>query len=314
MINDNNDRKIPYALNSNDELVSIKSIKARGLRGLACKCRCPKCKEPLEARIGKCFRAPYFAHSKHSDCHGAIMTILHMRSIDLIEKHKVVMVPNYYSIPPRKLEFIKVEVEKREDRNDMQPDIVGVTDDGKRWAIEIRNTHEVGEGKKTKIIESGIAFLEIDVRNQSVETLENFLVNQVDCRIWINNPYDEEILPKPQIDHTRETPVPDYIYNPRKPKVQKIDDCRLKIPDCCHSLAEYYAYLKSRKTFFIDGRRHNIIKVYFSHIYDELVIFHNDSSTLSYHYATYISPDSEGNFFEETIACGRSDIPILLEK
>ena len=313
MSGDINDRRIPYALNSKDELVSINSIKASGLRGLACNCRCPKCKEPLEARIGEGIRAPYFAHSKHSNCHGAMMTILHRRSIDLIEKYKMVMVPECYAFPPRKLEFIKVEVEKREDRNDMQPDVVGITDDGKRWAIEIRNTHEVGIEKRNKIIESGLACLEIDVRKQSVETLENFMFNQTDCRKWINNPYDDESLVKPKLISRVETPVPDYIYNPSKIRVQKKDNYRLKIPDSCRSLADYYTYLKSRKTFYIAGRRQNIVEVIFSPEYEQLFIFYNESSGISYYNITCVYADSDGNILEYTEKCSGDNIPTLLE-
>ena len=313
-------REIPYALNTSDELVSINSIVISGLKGLACNCRCPKCKEPLEARIGKGIRTPYFAHSKHSNCHGAIMTILHRLSIDFVEKHKVVMAPNYHFNPPRKLKFIKVEVEKREDRNDMQPDIVGITIDGKRWAIEIRNTHEVDNEKAKKIIESGLACFEIDVRKQSVDTLEDFLINQTDCRKWIyypyyddradcrmlvNNPYEDKLLSKLHSGYSRETPVPDYIYNPRRPKAQNTNNYYLKIPNSCHSLAEYYTYLKSRKTFIIGGRRHNIIDVDFSPTDNQLLIIHNDSSTFSYSYATCVYADSEGNIMEITEVCER---------
>ena len=39
--------------------------------------------------------------------------------------------------------FKDVEVERRKERKDLQPDIVGVSEDGLRWAIEIRNTHEI---------------------------------------------------------------------------------------------------------------------------------------------------------------------------
>ena len=302
-----------YALNSDNELVSIQKIRDSGLRGLACNCRCLICKEPLEARIGEGIRAPYFAHSKHSNCSGATMTFLHMLSILLIEKHKNVMAPHYYSIPSRKLEFIDVEVEKREDRNDMQPDIVGITPDGKRWAIEIRNTHKVGAEKRKKINESGIACIEIDVSKQSVETLEDFLFNQTDDRKWINNPYDDELLPKPKSNFQKETPVPDYIYNPKRNRVQKKEYYSLKIPDSCHNLTDYYTYLKSRKSFFIDGRRHNILEVAYSPVCKQLVIFHNDSSTFSYNYVTGVYEDSEGNMFETTGKCRRDEFLTILD-
>lgn len=192
------DLKLPYALDSEDKLISINDVT---VSGLACNCRCPKCRERLEARIGTGKREKHFAHSKHSNCHGAYMTILHMRSEEIIEKQKAVMAPKYTSkygaLLPRMLEFVDVEVERREDRKDLQPDIVGITEDGKRWAIEICNTHEVNDKKRQKLFESGITCLEIDVSNQTVENLEDFLLHSNLCREWINNPNDEETFPKP---------------------------------------------------------------------------------------------------------------------
>lgn len=204
----NYDLKLPYALDSEDKLISIDQIT---VSGLACNCRCPKCKEKLEARIGTGLREKHFAHSKHSNCIGAYMTILHMLSEEIIEKHKEVMAPmytsKYGSVSPRMLEFVDVEVERREDRKDLQSDIVGITEDGKRWAIEILNTHEVDDKKRQKLIESGITCLEIDVSNQTVENLEEFLLHSTSYREWINNPNDEETLlmsPQEQIVITEE--------------------------------------------------------------------------------------------------------------
>lgn len=193
-----NDLKLPYALDSEGKLISIDDVT---ISGLACNCRCPKCKERLEARIGTGKREKHFAHSKHSNCHGAYMTILHMYSEEIVEKHKAVMAPKYTSkygsVLPRMLEFVDVEVERREDRKDLQPDIVGITEDGKRWAIEICNTHWVDDKKRQKLLDSGITCMEIDVSNQTVENLEDFLLHSTLFREWINNPNDEESLPKP---------------------------------------------------------------------------------------------------------------------
>ena len=302
--------KYRYALNSNDELVCISNIK---VSGLACNCHCLICNEPLEARIGKGIRTKYFAHSKHSNCHGADMTFIHILSIYLIEKYKSVMASNYYTIPPRKLEFVKVEAEKRKDRNDMQPDVVGITADGKRWAIEIRNTHEVGPEKRRKIIESGIACLEIDVRKQVEDTIETFLFNQSDDRQWINYPYDEDSLSETRAIHGCETPVPDYINNSRKNKAKRNDNFCLKIPDSCHCLADFYTYLNSNNYFNFDGRRHKIIKVDYSKECNQLFIYHTDSSTLSCHYASLVYLDPEGNVLEKTWKCGIDKIEKTLD-
>ncbi|MBR1448371.1 MAG: hypothetical protein IJ588_06475 [Prevotella sp.] len=112
----------------------------------------------------------------------------------IIEEEKLIMAPAYKDIDKQKLEFEKVEIEQRVERKDLQPDIVGVTSDGLRWCIEIRNTHEVDEAKRKKIIESSITCLEIDVRGQELENLKSFLLESARNRKWINNPiYDSQI-------------------------------------------------------------------------------------------------------------------------
>lgn len=192
MIKGNNkEPKLTYALDSSDKMVHIGSVE----RGLSCNCRCPKCNEFLVAKLGhEGGRQSHFAHRKGSDCHGSYMSALHKLAEQIIEEEKAVMVPAYKEIDKQKLEFEKVEVEQRVERKDLQPDIVGVTSDGLRWFIEIRNTHEVNEAKSAKLIESNITCLEIDVREQTLENLKSFLLESTDGRVWINNPnYESQI-------------------------------------------------------------------------------------------------------------------------
>lgn len=183
--------RLTYALDSSGKMVYIGSVE----RGLSCNCRCPKCNEVLVAKLGhKGGRQPHFAHRKDSECHGSYMSALHKFAEQIIEEEKAVMTPTYKEIDKQKLEFEKVEVEQRVERKDLQPDIVGVTSNGLRWFIEIRNTHDVDEVKRAKLIESNITCLEIDVREQKLETLKTFLLESVEGREWINNPiYDKKI-------------------------------------------------------------------------------------------------------------------------
>ncbi|MDO4979765.1 MAG: competence protein CoiA family protein [Prevotellaceae bacterium] len=186
-----NEPKLTYALDSSGRMVSIHSV----TRGLSCNCFCPKCKEALVARIGQGKRQPHFAHQKDSDCSGSYMTALHKLAEQIIEEEKKVMVPAYNGIKEQKLLFEKVEVEKRVERKDLQPDLIGETSDGLRWHIEIRNTHEVDDTKRDKIEQSNITCLEIDVRKQTLENLKDFIINSTESRKWINNPiYDYCIL------------------------------------------------------------------------------------------------------------------------
>lgn len=187
----NKEPKLTYALDSSDKMVHIGSVE----RGLSCNCRCPKCNEFLVAKLGhEGGRQAHFAHRKGSDCHGSYMSALHKLAEQIIEEEMAVMVPAYKEIDKQKLEFEKVEVEQRVERKDLQPDIVGVTSDGLRWFIEIRNTHEVDEAKRTKLIESNITCLEIDAREQTLENLKSFLLESTESREWINNPnYESQI-------------------------------------------------------------------------------------------------------------------------
>lgn len=183
---------LTYALNVFGKMVYIGSVE----RGLSCNCRCPKCNEPLVAKLGhEGGRQAHFAHRKDSDCHGSYMTALHKLAEQIIEEEKNVMVPEYKEVAWRRLSFTQVEVEQRVERKDLQPDVVGITEDGLRWIIEIRNTHEVDEDKKAKLIESNITCLEIDVREQTLENLKSFILESTENREWINNPnYDAQIV------------------------------------------------------------------------------------------------------------------------
>jgi hypothetical protein len=191
-MNSQKELKLTYALDSSDKMVFVGNVE----RGLSCNCRCPKCNEPLVAKLGhEGGRQAHFAHRKGSDCHGSYMTALHKLAEQIIEEEKAVMAPEYKEVAKHRLSFTQVEVEQRVERKDLQPDVVGITEDGLRWIIEIRNTHEVDEAKKDKLIESSITCLEIDVRDQTLENLKSFILESAENREWINNPnYEVQIV------------------------------------------------------------------------------------------------------------------------
>ncbi len=187
--------KLTYALDPSGKMVYIGRVE----RGKNCNCRCPKCNEPLIAKHGnERGRQPHFAHDKGSNCHGAYMSALHKLSEQIIEEEKAVMAPAYKEIGKKRLSFKEVKIETRVERKDLQPDIVGITEDGLRWFVEIRNTHEVDETKKNKLIESEITCLEIDVREQTLDNLKSFLLESVESREWINNPNYDRRIAEPQ--------------------------------------------------------------------------------------------------------------------
>ena len=202
MSNYQKEPKLTYALNKFGKMVCIDSVD----RGRDCNCFCPKCNERLIAKLGKGKRQPHFSHQKESNCHGSYMTALHMLGEQIIRDEKAVMAPEYKDIPNHLFSFKHVEVEQRTDRNDMQPDLVGITEDDKRWHIEIRNTHEVDETKINKIKESNITCLEIDVKEQTLENLKSFLLESTENRKWINNPYYEK-----QIEEAKQKVVSEIV-------------------------------------------------------------------------------------------------------
>ncbi len=185
-----NEPKLTYALDTSGKMVSIHDV----LRGKRCNCRCPKCNQLLDAKLGHGRRQPHFAHQIDSDCHGSYMTALHMLAEQIICQKKAVRAPAYKVIEEQTLKFKQVSAEIRIERNDIQPDIRGISEDDNIWYIEIRNTNEVDDKKREKLINSNISCLEIDVSEQSLENLETFLLNSSDNREWINNPnYEEQI-------------------------------------------------------------------------------------------------------------------------
>lgn len=183
------EENITFAKLRNGSFVSIDDVPS----GLACNCICVECNKPLIARKGL-IRIPHFAHSsnEHGLCSasGCYMTLLHQLSEQIIKNNKCVMLPGFCDvIPPKKIEFVKVEVEERNDRTDYQPDIVGITEDGVRYVIEIKNTNGIKEDRRKKIEENDLICLEIDVSKIKLDCLEKFLLEEIKSRYWINNPY-----------------------------------------------------------------------------------------------------------------------------
>lgn len=167
-------------------------------RGRACNCICPMCRQPMIANQGK-KNQHYFSHERKPDnkynaelCHEVTM---HMLAEQILMEKKSVMLPPYYDFSVAKqIHFVNVEVEERNDRPDIQPDIVGITEDDKRYLIEIKYSHPVDVEKKKKIYAENLTCLEIDISKQNMDTLEIFLLNHSYDREWINNKYAFESI------------------------------------------------------------------------------------------------------------------------
>ncbi len=184
-----------WALDNEGELVFINNV----ANGLACNCVCPHCKSRLIARNGGEKREAHFAHEKGSDCGEGYETALHLLAKEIISKEKKIMCPTYkgLDIPlTNQCTFQSVEVEERNDSNDLQPDCVGVTEDGMRIHIEIFVTHRVDDEKMAKLKKENLNCMEINISRDfpdDIELLTDYLLNKQEKRNWINFPYGEMI-------------------------------------------------------------------------------------------------------------------------
>ena len=161
-------------------------------------------------------RQPHFAHigetglrNQHS-CHGYYEAMMHRLAKQIISDEKSLMLPSYKEvIPSQQVSFVDVEVEERNDSKDIQPDIVGITADGRRIHVEICYSHKVPETKKQKLRKLEIECLEIYIKDWQSELktqdrpYENikeedimrfFLLQESSKREWLNYPEGERLF------------------------------------------------------------------------------------------------------------------------
>lgn len=154
-------------------------------RGLACECKCPACGSALVSNQGQ-YKRPYFSHHQSEDCANGYETALHLMAKQLIEEHGYIMSPHFRHvlsetlsnddevteeifIEGQRLEFAEVRLEKTVEG--LRPDVLGVTDDGTEFLIEIFVTHSVETEKQRRL--SGKNLIEIDLSWCSQELVSN---------------------------------------------------------------------------------------------------------------------------------------------
>lgn len=173
-----------WAENAEGRMVHVDDVP----RGLKCGCTCPHCHEKLLARHGE-VREHGFAH--HSDMRGAnlqicYMVILYKLAEQIIQTKKKILAPSYYGIFKGKvLEFENVKIDSQYEREDKQPDVIATTVDGEQYLIEFVFKYKVQH--KRVLDYKTLSCIEIDLSNQSLETLESFLLSSFEDRKWLNN-------------------------------------------------------------------------------------------------------------------------------
>lgn len=173
-----------WAENAEGEMVHIDTVH----KGLLCGCTCPCCHEKLLARHGD-IREHGFAH--HSDTRGANLDICYMVSLyklaeQIIQTKKRVHVQSYYGIyKETDIEFVDVKIDNRYEREDKQPDVIAITNEQEQYLIEFVFKYKVQH--KRPIEYKNLTCIEIDLSNQTLDSLENFLMSSNEGRKWINN-------------------------------------------------------------------------------------------------------------------------------
>lgn len=175
-----------WAENERGELVHVDSVP----NGKNCGCVCPCCHEELLARHGG-VREHGFAHKSEvrranlKICYAVTMLKL---AEQIIQKHKKILVPSYYGIiQGGMLEFSEVELNSEFERNDRQPDVLAIAEDGSRYLIEFTFGKDVRHKQIADY--SNIACIRIDLAKQNLDGLEDFLLKSTDNKYWLNHNY-----------------------------------------------------------------------------------------------------------------------------
>lgn len=191
-------------------------------RGLKCKCICPLCNKPLQAKLGHGKRQKHFAHN-NANCNSkaAKQTTIHILAKEILETNKKIMLPKYtifddsnyghlsddaqYEIrqistviPEQLFCFDKVYLEKKLDS--IIPDVI-LEKGGKQLIVEIAVTHFVDEKKEDKIKKMNISALEINLSHLYEEKviksiLEKEIIQTVDNKYWIYNTHHDAAIMK----------------------------------------------------------------------------------------------------------------------
>lgn len=224
-----NDLVFSWAENANGEMVHVDSVP----NGLACNCICPHCHEPLVARHGKIKEHGFAHHSENRRANLSICyeIILYKLAEHILQTKKRICVPSYYGIfKATDIDFVDVKIDSRYEREDKQPDVIATTKEGVQYLIEF--TFEYKVQHKRDLDYNNLTCIEVDLSEQTLESLEKFLISSAEKRRWINNEnYFKEI------EQT-------YLKANKTVKVVNESDCSLcEVKDSCCAIKQSF-YLK----------------------------------------------------------------------
>jgi hypothetical protein len=172
-----------FGLDQSNRLLHV----SEAVRGLACKCRCVVCDEPLIARQGA-VRGHHFAHASGAEpCDASHESLLHRYAKQVIQESGGLVVPIDETMvtalglapsaePVVRISLPHIEVEKAID--DVRPDLLGYTEDGVAVAIEVAYSSFCGLLKVAQFEQLGLPALEIDLRAFTPDAFDAEAVRQ----------------------------------------------------------------------------------------------------------------------------------------
>jgi hypothetical protein len=164
--------KNPYGL-LDGKLVVVDEV----ARGLDCRCFCPACGHPLEARKGG-EKAHHFAHYEGADCGAGYQTALHLLAKEVIADERRLLLPELKVHPDQALlklgtfatpvivvkPWVRVEIDSvrvEKALGGIVPDVL-VEAKGRRLIVEIYVSHPVGPKKLAAIRDMNVAAVEFN--------------------------------------------------------------------------------------------------------------------------------------------------------
>jgi len=190
---------LPFGL-QDGKIIEISAVE----NGLACNCICPCCRKQLIARKGK-IKKHHFDHFDSKDCNGGVETALGILALEILEKHKRIVLPSVYLthsvellFGPQAITFDKVILERI--MSHTIPDIIIFTQNTP-LLIEIRTTHS-DWFKSNKVIQLGYSAIEFntmglfDFSHHKVFGYQDFekrLIEETSYKRWINNNKENKI-------------------------------------------------------------------------------------------------------------------------
>lgn len=209
---DNSDIKLLFGVRDG-KIVSINDI-TENERGLKCKCSCPGCGKPLQARLGK-VKQKHFAHN-NANCNlaSAQQSALHLLAKEILQQENQMTFPElsikaedipecadyeyingfenpkYTHIKSKTITFDKVILEHK--ISDIIPDII-IEKNGKQCLVEIAVTHYIDDIKQEKINSIGLPVIEIDlgpISNEllNIDSLRELIIYGTDNKKWCYHP------------------------------------------------------------------------------------------------------------------------------